>query len=108
MANLVNLTPHKVTVVSKDGSVIASFLPSGVVARMSVTDEKIGEVEGIDIYKSQFGDVEDLAEVEDCTMFIVSRIVRTGNPDRSDLLSPGTLVRNAEGQPVGCLGLVSN
>lgn len=41
-------------------------------------------------------------------VFIVSTLVRLAHPERRDLASPGELVRNEAGQPIGCRGLIVN
>ena len=68
-------------------------------------EELIGKIDNIQITKQIFGDVTDLPEQEDGVYLIVSRLVATACPNRSDLLIPGPLIRDAEGKVVGCKGL---
>lgn len=52
------------------------------------------------------GEDPSLATVpEATTVYVVSALVRLALPYRRDLASPGPLVRDADGQPVGCRGL---
>lgn len=97
---LVNLTQHNINIVS-----YGIIEPSGKVARVSVTSSLIGDINGIPLYKREFGEVQDLPEPVEGTMYIVSSLVQGACPDRKDLLAPGDLVRNDQGQPIGCRGL---
>lgn len=107
MKHIINLTPHDINVVRESGDVV-TFPPSGQVARISVDQKKVGQICGVDVFTSQRGDVCDLPDQATDIFLIVSMAIRTAFPDRTDLLSPGTLVRNDQGQPIGCRGLVSN
>jgi hypothetical protein len=101
---ILNLTPHEINEVESG----KAFKPSGVVARVSVTFIKVQEFGGIPIFVPQYGEVKDLRDQEEDTMLIVSAMVRLAMPQRDDLVSPGELVRNGAGQPIGCRGFVWN
>ncbi len=62
----------------------------------------------IPVFRTTFGEVEGLPEPQDDTLYIVSLLVRRARPYRGDLLSPGQLIRDAEGRPIGCKGLAAN
>lgn len=102
MLNLVNLTPHTINVIGQDGKKL-DILPSGTVARCSQEEKVIGEINGFPVTQQRFGDVVDLPEPQDGTMFIVSRLVADASR-RKDLLIPGPLMRNEEGVVIGCKG----
>lgn len=105
--NFVNLTPHDVSISMPDGS--SKLLPkSGKEARCDEVSELVGEWEGIPLYVTAYGEVIGLPQVEEGTVFIVSFMVRAALPHRSDLASPGKLVRDDKGQIIGCKGLVVN
>ena len=110
--NIVNLTPHKITLCGSDKRALIEIPPSGNIARVETRSERIGSisVNGIEIpvSRTQFGAVTGLPEPQPGTAYIVSLAVRTAVPQRADVFSPGELVRGPDGQPVGCLGLVSN
>lgn len=106
MSTLVNLTPHPIDILDgSSGEPITSIPQSGSVARVGTERAIIGEVEGIDIYKTTFGEVQDLPEPIEGTYYIVSALVMSALPDRADLLSPGELVRDEDGRVIGCRGL---
>lgn len=104
--NIINLTPHSLNIVTTDGNIVD--LPSSGVARVASNKVMIGSVNGVGLYQEQYGDVEGLpSKYEDLNAFyVVSRLVANAVPDREDLLVPGELIRNDEGQVIGCRGLV--
>ena len=103
---IINLTPHDVTVVM-DGR--NRVLPrSGQVARVSVKRQFNGNVGNIPTFLEEYGEVEGLPEGFPEKIYVVSAMVRLAVAPRNDVFSPGELVRDAAGQPVGCRGLVAN
>jgi len=105
---LINLTPHQVTVFLPDGTKV-EIPPSGTVARVETIKEKTGEINGIPVYNTKFGAVEGLPDPEPYKAYIVAGLVQQATPWRKDLLSPDTspdgVVRDAEGRIVGVRGL---
>jgi hypothetical protein len=101
---LKNLTPHKLNIVTEYDNVI-ELEPSGVVARVSTTRTKIDQVGEIGLFLTTYGKTMDLPEPEEDTIYIVSLLVKSANPKRLDLASPGELVRNEKGEVIGCKGL---
>ena len=102
MDKISNLTPHDINVVCGNGEVI-TYPKSGAVARCSSTTTKTGDINGIPCFSTQFGEVVGLPEQIEGTYLIVSLLVKSAC-NRADLLSPGELVRDSAGQPVGCKG----
>lgn len=103
---VVNLTPHPINVITDAG--VHTFSPSGTVARCSSQSVQVGNLNGIPLFSTSFGGVQDLPVPQDGVMFIVSALVRQAVPNRKDLASPGDLVRDDNGNPVGCRGLNVN
>lgn len=103
---MLNLTPHAINIITPAGTVTVA--PSGTVARCSQTSTPAGEVNGIALSRTTFGAVTGLPEPVEGTLLIVSALVRAALPTRTDLASPGDLVRDAAGNPVGCKGLIVN
>lgn len=104
---LVNLTPHTVNVYNEEAELQFSLKKDENldVPRCSQKEVIVGEINGAPIYKMEFGNVEDLPPVVDGTVYVVSRMVVTACPERRDFVSPGPLLRNDAGQPIGCIGL---
>lgn len=109
---LKNLTPHEVKIFKLNGTVPDLDLvieASDLVARVSCEYQKVDKtVEGVDLYRTVFGEVTGLPEYEEGVYLLVSAIVREALPLRSDLVSPGQLLRDDDGNVIGCLGLVGN
>lgn len=102
---LINLTPHVLNVHTPDG--VVDLPASGQVARVATSETSVGEVAGVPVTTTTFGEVTGLPEPAPGVWLVVSMLVRTAAEaaGRRDVLSPGPLVRDAEGRPVGCRGL---
>ena len=103
MATFINLTPHAINVVGGP-----TIQPSGSVARVAATSTPAGEFGGVALSRTTFGEVEGLPAPVDGVIFVVSALVRSAVPSRTDVASPGDLVRGEDGQPIGCRGLIIN
>lgn len=104
---IVNLTPHTLNILNADGSVRVDVAPSGLVARVATSRVQMGEVRGIPLFETRFGEVTGLPEAHPDIILVVSGLV-AGHPsvrERADVFSPGELVRDERGQPIGCRGL---
>ena len=98
-----NLTPHAVKIVS--GETVTVIPPSGVEARVSATDRLVEVVDGIPLFETSFGEVTGLPDAEDGVTLIVSALVVSAAPERTDLRSPAKLIRDFSGAVIGCAGL---
>jgi len=102
--SFVNLTPHTINVLDADGNQLLAVDPSGTKARVDVQRTKIGAIDGVPIYSTTYGDVKGLPAPKSGVNYIVSGMVRDAVPDRDDVVSPGLLVRDDSGRPIGCQG----
>lgn len=59
----------------------------------------------VPIYETSWGDVEGLPDARSGAIYVVSGLVRSQLQGRPDVFSPGKLVRDEQGKPVGCHGL---
>lgn len=103
---LINLTPHAINVVC--GITTRTIPASGTIARVSTESVLVGEINGLPIYQTKYGELEGLPEPKVDTMYIVSAMAAAAAKaaGRDDILSPGELIRDEAGQPIGCRGLV--
>lgn len=105
----VNLTPHALTVVDGHGNTILSVAPSGTVARVATTQTVVGNVGGVDVVRTVFGDVDGLPAPQPNTIYIASTLVlqalKANGVDRDDVVAPDTspasVVRDAGGNIIG-------
>jgi hypothetical protein len=97
---IVNLTPHSIHEL-----ITGTVYPSEGLARCAVLSSDTGDrLNGVPVLEVEFGEVSGLPEPTPGVVYIVSQIVRSACPDRKDVVFPGELVRDENGQPVGCQG----
>ena len=108
MKKILNLTPHAVSFVAEDGSLLMKVEPSGQVARCKTETRVVAQVEvdGILIPETEtvFGDVEGLPDPEEGVIYLVSSLVAQA-AKRDDVVIPNESVRDAEGRIIGCRSL---
>lgn len=126
---LVNLTPHRINFVlpchievgeDELGTPIYvteertySIPPSGTVARCKVDREEIDSIIAeiddwgitIPITSAKFGEVEGLPEPQEGTIYITSQLVAQAVSDRKDVFFPDDVVRDSQGNIIGCRAL---
>ena len=108
---LINLCPHDVTIVDEEGHIIL-VLPDEVVmfAGAATTETPRENTLGypFPVVHREWGAVTGLPAPQPGVAFVVSAAVVSACPGRADLFSPGRLIRDANGQPTQCVGLVTN
>ena len=101
---IINKTPHPVIVISEDGQIV-TFEPVAPAIRISSSIKDAGEIAGIRVTKSVFGDAVNMPEQIEGVFYIVSQMVKTAFPERKDLLVPSEVVRDNNGAVIGCKSL---
>ena len=99
-----NCTPHVLNIIKRDVE-MPDLPPCGIVPRCSQSEECFLVINDIAFTRQTFGEVVDLPEPQKDVFLVVSRLVASACPERSDLLVPGPLVRDGEGKVIGCRGL---
>jgi len=101
---VINCTPHDITIVGKDGSIVATIMKSGIIPRLHEVIHEVGNIniDGVEvpIKNKEFGGCENLPEKRESTFLIVSGLIAQA-VRRDDLLVPNT-VRDGKGQIIGC------
>ncbi len=109
--NIVNLTPHPITILNDEGETIAYYPPSGTVARATQTSEKIGELDGVDVVSTKFGAPVDLPAAQQGKFYLVSAITASAAQAHGrfvgDLLLTIDPVRDDQGRIIGCRRLAT-
>lgn len=94
---VVNLTKHSIIVRTPNGDI--EFTPSGQVAHVTAMQEIVGDVNGISIVKTTFGQVEGVPDPAGDTIYLVSTgdtiylvstLVAQALAGRSDIIAPDT------------------
>jgi hypothetical protein len=98
----INLTPHSLVVHS--GHSRLTIFPSGKIARVAAVRTDCDPIGGVETSAVSYGKVTGLPAPVEGVFYIVSGMVAAAAP-RPDVLSPGELVRDENGRPVGCKGL---
>lgn len=97
----INLTTHTITETTT-GTIIP---PSGTIAKVTIATIKQRDHNGIPLYCTKTGNVEGLPGRIKGVVYIVSALTLNEVPyNRTDVVSPGNVVRNLSGQPIGCSG----
>lgn len=106
MTQLINMTPHPITIVDENNNVIKSIPFSGNQIRLKVSTETlVDKISEIPISKTVFGEPEGLPDYVEGTYYIVSQLVKSALPHRKDLLVPAEMVRDEKGNIIGCKSL---
>jgi hypothetical protein len=87
--NIVNMTPHAISLADEAGEVVATFAPSGQVVRMATSQEVVGELFGRPLRRTVFGEVSGLPEPQDGVVYLVSSLIAQ-RVQRVDVVSPDT------------------
>ena len=100
-----NLTPHCIVMVDNNGDVVRTYASEGI-ARANQTNIQVGQVDGIPLMETSFGETVDLPDFEDGVFLVVSII--TANAAKAngrrvdDLLITTDTVRGEDGRIIGC------
>jgi len=104
MTQIKNFTPHPINICNIAGEVMRVIHSEGLVRLKAVT-VPAGEIDGIPVTRTEFGQAEGLPEFQEGVFIVVSQLVKTALPSRSDLLVPAEVVRDEKGNIVGCKSL---
>lgn len=107
MSQVVNMTPHAVTVLDPAGEVVATFPACGGSARLAVTFDPTDRLGNVPIGNLRYGSTTGLPPRVDGVWLLVSLLVKLANPDRADLVVVADEVRDGAGRIVGCRALAS-
>lgn len=106
MTKIINKTPHGVNIVDQNGQVVRTYEKGDSQIRLAVkTVQDAPLCDGTPTSRTEFGEPEGLPEFQEGVFFIVSQLVKTALPNRSDLLVPAEVVRDEKGNIVGCKSL---
>lgn len=101
--DIINLTPHAITLILQNQTL--TFEPSGTVARVSASVETISHIGDIPVTKTTFGQVENLPDPSNGTVYLVSSLVAQAVKERTDVFIPNESVRDEAGRIIGCKSL---
>lgn len=99
---IINKTPHAVYILDEDGTVLRMFPKSNGMIRVEEFPEEYGTIDGIPISSTTWGETKDVPKEKEGTYYIVSQLVKNALPNRRDLLVPKQVVRDKQGNIIGC------
>ena len=99
MAKFINLTPHTINYL---GGEVPMEIPSVGVARCQQEYIEQETVDGIQILKTIYGNVEGLPAPQADTYYIVSSLVASAVKNRNDVVVPVLFIRDEQGRILGC------
>lgn len=102
---IVNLTPHAINFVGGAGEALMTIEPSGQIVRVTAKTVTTGNINGIPVTETVFGEVENLPLPTSDTIYIVSSLVAQRFKDRDDVFIPNESVRDEKGRVIGCKSL---
>ena len=102
---IINKTPHEIVIFSPNGEDILKIIPpSGNAIRVSEELEKSGSLGGIPLVKKKFKRGNIPAQKKEI-YYIISSVVKSHFPERTDFLYPCDPVRDEDGTVIGCKSL---
>lgn len=84
----INLTPHEIVV--RVRNMKKTFGPSGTIARVETSQERVGWIDGIELVETIYGEVTGVPEPQENTVYITSSLVASRLPERRDVVAPDT------------------
>lgn len=107
--NIVNKTPHKITLLDEDDNIIRNLPPADEPARLKTKEHIVDRVfedsnKGVPIKKTDIIGVKNLPKSNENKFYLVSRTLAS-KLNRDDLLAPNELIRDNEGNVIGCKSL---
>jgi len=103
---IVNKTPHAVNIINQNNQVVRTYQKGDSQIRLAVKIvQDVPLVDGTPTSRTNFGEPEGLPDFKEDTFYIVSQLVKSALPERTDLLVPAEVVRDEKGNIVGCKSL---
>lgn len=107
---IVNVTPHPIHLKLEDG-VELTFAPEKVPARCAETHQHLRTLDleegaSVTVARKSFGKIENLPKPQKGVVYVASMLVAQAakHAGREDVVSPDGILRDDEGQIVGCTG----
>lgn len=105
LKKIINLCPHTVTLLDEEDQPIMRFAKEDIPARCSYDYAEAEDINGIPIVRKEYRTTTGLWPERPNTYYIVSTYVFDANPNRTDLLVPNEVVKDWDGNNMGCRSL---
>ena len=101
---IINLNQHSINILDENGNINMIFPCSDMVARCTESRKKVGEINGVPITETVYGEVVDMPQPKEGVIYLTNYTVRRKYPERDDLYYPNEVIRQ-EGKIIGCKSL---
>ena len=104
---IINQTGHDINVYDRAVNHLRDFPAAGEEVPRCNEEQEINQeyINNFPVTWQFLGDVVNLPDEQPGTFYIVSRMVALAAPERRDLLIPGPLIKEKDGEVIGCKGL---
>ena len=99
---IINKTPHAIYILDDDEKILKVFPKSKGMIRVAETSKYVKNIGDVPIYSTTWGDTKDVPKPQPGIYYIVSQLVKSALPHRTDLLVPRNIVRDKAGNIIGC------
>jgi hypothetical protein len=99
---IINKVPHAVYILDDSLQIIRVFPKSNGMIRVEENSVDVGFIDDVPICSTTWGDTTDVPDPEAGVYYIVSQLVKNAMPERPDLLVPKDIVRDKDGNIIGC------
>lgn len=105
--NIINKTPHPIHVLDKEGNEVITLplCQQEDLIRLGMKVVPAEPIGAVPTSRTEYGEPVGLPEYQDGIYYVVSALVKSALPHRSDLLVPAEVVRDQSGNIIGCRSL---
>ncbi len=100
-----NKTPHDIVIITEDRKEIKRLKAEKGAVRLGAEVKKVGNIGKVPITKTIFKEAQGLPSYKEGVYYVVSQLVKSSLPQRTDLLVPAQILRDEKKRIVGCMSL---
>jgi hypothetical protein len=102
---IINASPHAIHILGPGNTIVRVFPKSNGMIRVKeyITDAE--PIDNVPITNTKWGECDEVPAFVEGTYYIVSQLVKTALPHRKDMLVPKNIVRDGNGNIMGCMSL---
>lgn len=108
---IINVTPHSISLANEAGEIVATFSPSGEKVRVATHQEVVGTLFGAEVRQTVYGDLTGLPQPREGVVYLASSLVaqQAAREGRTDVVAPdtGATAIRENGQVVAVRGFQS-
>lgn len=102
---IINASPHAIHILGPGNTIVRVFPKSNGMIRVKEEIKEAGTINGVPITHTKWGECDEVPAYCEGTYYIVSQLVKNALPHRKDMLVPKNIVRDPDGNIMGCMSL---